>query len=164
MPEATEPSMGHPFQVAAYSSVLSNALDDMERYRAVMHDLPRRFHATPRELRAAALREPAPLTGTGWDALLAAMVEHLARLHGHPIPSWAEEPERFLDPPWVLSTVPDIARESVLFAPAAFIRHGTFPDLASLDMRGGEKHTWAPSREGEGWPYQAIPRNRRAIK
>ena len=164
MSEPMKPSMGQTFRVAAYSSVLSNALDDMERYRAVMHDLPRRFHALPRELQAAALREPAPLTRTGWDALLAAMVEHIARLHGHPIPSWAEERERFLDPPWVISTVPDVARESVLFAPAAFIRHGAFPDLASLDIRGGEKQTWAPSREGEGWPYQPVPAKQRAIE
>ena len=141
------------FRVADYSSVLQDALDDAERYRALMHDLPRRFHQLPSDLQVGALRDPAPLTGTDWDVLLAAVVEHIARLHGHPVPDWADEPERFLELPWVIPSMPDTARESVLFAPAAFVRHGVFPDLASLDARGGERHTWAPSREGTGWPY-----------
>lgn len=150
------------FRVADYSWVLRNALDDSERYRALMHDLPRPFHQLQPALQARALRDPAPLTGTDWDALLAAVVEHVARLHGHPVPAWAEEAERFLDPPWVISACPETARESVLFAPAAFVRHGAFPDLASLDARGGERHTWAPSREGDGWPYPPSPDQRAA--
>ncbi len=141
------------FRVADYSAILDNALDDTERYRALMHDLPRRFHQLPSERQISALSEPAPLTGTDWDAFLAAVVEHIARLHGHSVPDWTEEAERFLDPPWVVCSFPGTARESVLFAPAAFVRHGVFPDLADLDRRGGERYTWAPSREGDGWPY-----------
>lgn len=145
-------------RVADYSEVVRDAPDDMVRYRALMHDLPRQFHQLPPSLQARALRDPAPLTGTAWDALLAAVVEHIARLHGHAIPEWVDEPERFLDPPWVIPAFADMARESVLFAPAAFVRHGAFPDLSSLDARGGERHTWAPSREGDGWPYPTGPR------
>ncbi|MYA09081.1 MAG: hypothetical protein F4060_14320 [Holophagales bacterium] len=74
------------------------------------------------------LAERVPLTHKKWDALLAAMVEHLARLHGHEQPAWVDEPERFLDSPWVLSPVPVIRMEALMFAPAAFLQH--LPGLA----------------------------------
>ena len=77
-------------------------------------------------------------------ALLAAMVEHLARLHGFEQPAWVDEPERFLDSPWVLSPVPLIRMEALMFAPAAFLRHGAIPDPRDLDRRGGERYEWAP--------------------
>ena len=140
------------FRVADYSWVLRNALDDSERYRALMHDLPRPFHQLQPALQARALRDPAPLAGTDWDALLAAVVEHVARLHGHPVPAWAEEAERFLDPPWVISACPETARESVLFAPAAFVRHGAFPDLASLDARGASVTLGRPAGKAMAGP------------
>ena len=44
-----------------------------------------------------------PLTGTRWDALLAATAEHICELHGHPVQSWMEEKERFLNETWVLA-------------------------------------------------------------
>ena len=44
--------------------------------------------------------EVAPsLSGTEWDALLAAVMEHVAWLTGHPRPDWVDEPARFNDPP-----------------------------------------------------------------
>ncbi len=88
-----------------------------------------------------------PLTHTKWDALLAAMVEHLARLHGHEQPAWVDEPERFLDSPWVLSPVPVIRMEALMFAPAAFLRHGAIPDPRDLDDRGGERMSGPLGRE-----------------
>ena len=39
-----------------------------------------------------------------------------------------DEPERFLDSTWVLSPIPEIRMNSLLFAPAAFLRHGAIPD------------------------------------
>lgn len=137
----SDPRLTGFFRVADYSEVVRDAPDDLVRYRALMHDLPRQFHQLPADLQGRALRDPAALTCSAWDALLAAVVEHIARLHGHAIPAWTEEPERFLDPPWVIPAFPDLARESVLFAPAAFVRHGAVPDLSSLDARGGERHT-----------------------
>ena len=79
-----------------------------------------------------------------WDALMAAVVEHLATLHGHEVPEWVNERERFLDVPWIVSRLPLIRQESLAFAPAAFIRHGALPDPRDLDARGGERHAWAP--------------------
>lgn len=132
------------FRLARLSSRLLDAADDDSRYRLLMHDVPRRFHQLTRELQIVALRDPPPLTHTRWDALLAAVTEHIAPLHAHPVPEWVHEPGRFLDLPWVIASVPAIAVASVLNAPAAFIRHGVFPDPRDLDGRGGEKHVWVP--------------------
>ena len=132
------------FTLQAYSRIIEEE-DDEGRYRALMHQLPRRFHALGREEQAAALLAPPPLTGAPWDALLAAVVEHIARLHDHPVPAWVDEPARFLETPWMISSNPAIAADALLYSPAAFIRHGALPDPLDLDARGGERHEWVPA-------------------
>ena len=132
------------FIMAAYSRIIEEESDDTDRYRALMHQLPRRFHELGRDGQAAVLLEWPPLTGSRWDVLLAAVVEQIARLHDHAIPAWVEEPERFLEDPWVIARSREIASESVLFAPGAFIRHSVFPDPLDLDARGGKTHVWVP--------------------
>ena len=136
--------MNAQFSLASYSRTIMADLDDMDRYCALMHQLPRQFHKLTVTDQAEALLPPPPLTGTRWDALLAAVVEHIARLHGHQVPDWVNEPDRFLAVPWVISSNPVIATDSVLYAPASFIRHSVFPDPLDLDVRGGEKHAWVP--------------------
>ena len=132
------------FSLASYSRMIAADLDDMDRYCALMHQLPRQFHRLTEIDQAKALLDSPPLTGTRWDALLAAVVEHVARLHRHTVPDWVNEPDRFLAVPWVISTNPVVAADSVLYAPASFIRHSVFPDPLDLDARGGEKHAWVP--------------------
>lgn len=132
------------FSLASYSRTIATDFEDMDRYCALMHQLPRQFHKLSAADQAAALTDRPPLTGSRWDALLAAVVEHIARLHGHDVPDWVNEPDRFLTVPWVISTNPVIATDSVLYAPASFIRHSVFPDPLDLDARGGEKHAWIP--------------------
>ena len=127
-----------------YTDAVNAGWPDGDIGRAIIHDLPRRFHALPPEDQKRVLSEAPPLTNTRWDALLAATAEHVAGLHGHPLPAWVDEPARFLDPPWVLSEVRRIRIDSILYAPAAFIRHGALPDPKDLDARGGEKHEWLP--------------------
>ena len=133
------------FTLAAYSRILQDEVSDEDRYAVLMHQLPRRFHELGREEQFAALAEAPPLTRTRWDALLAAVVEHIARLHDHPVPEWVDEPERFLERPWVIARNPVMAADSVLYAPTAFIRHSVLPDPLDLDARGGEKHEWIPA-------------------
>ena len=146
------------FRMASYSETIADPdYNDSVRYAALMHQLPRQFHSLPAAKQAAALRAAPPLTGTRWDALLAAVVEHIARLHGHPVPEWCNEPERFLDIPWVIPTNPVAARETVLYAPAAFIRHGALADPADLDARGGETREWIPGRPQWVIPADAPP-------
>ena len=120
--------------------------------RIVVCGLPRGFVWRSAAEQRAALAERVPLTHTKWDALLAAMVEHLARLHGHEVPAWVDEPERFLDSTWV---APFMQMESLMFAPAAFLRHGAIPDPRDLDGRGGERFEWVPVELGGG-PFFAL--------
>ena len=133
-----------PFSLGLYTEGIREGWPDADNYRWIVHDLPRQFHARSPEEQRETLRERVPLTHTRWDALLAAMVEHVANVHGHPVPAWVEEPERFLDRTWVVAKTPVIRLNSLMYAPAAFLRHGAIPDPRDLDRRGGERHAWAP--------------------
>ena len=127
-----------------YVAAIEDGWADDELGRAILHDLPRRFHALNREAQAAILADAPPLTETRWDALLTATVEHIAMLHGHPAPEWTNEPARFLSEPWVLPEVDWMRSNALAFAPAAFIRHGALPDPRELDGRCGEHRAWVP--------------------
>lgn len=128
--------------LAHYADAIRSGWPACDLERAILHDLPRRFHGLPTAAQADVLAAAPPLTHTRWDALLAATVEHIARLHGHDLPAWIDEPERFLDRTWVLPDVPFMRRNAIVYAPAAFIRHGALPDPRDLDTRGGERHAW----------------------
>ena len=120
--------------------VRDNPADHDGIYRKIVHEVPRFLMAVEPERRAGILAAPPPLTGTRWDALLAGMAEHLAGLHGLEAPDWCDEPERFVDPPWV--AVAAVGSRAVVRAPAAFLRHGALPDPMDLDARGGEPEPW----------------------
>ena len=138
-------SMQRWFSVPGYGRFIANEDDDDLRYRVLIHQLPREFHSLSHAEQAEALAGRPELTGVQpWDAFLAAVVEHIAWLHGHPVPAWVDEPERFLDRPWLAARTRRDSFEFVLFAPGAFIRHGALPDPRDLDARGGEKHEWVP--------------------
>ncbi len=133
------------YSLPAYGRFIVKEEDDDFRYRVLIHQLPREFHSMSHGEQAEALAERPELTGQRkWDAFLAAIVEHIARLHDHPVPEWVHEPERFLDQPWLFAVGRTMAMESILFAPGAFVRHSVFPDPRDLDARGGEKHEWVP--------------------
>ena len=86
---------------------------------------------------------PRPPLGTPhWDALIAAVVEHLSEVLGFPKPEWTAEPERYLDEPWIGGIGPKSWSEALHAAPAAFLRHGAFIDPRSLNERGGETVPW----------------------
>ena len=136
-PDPKEPG----FRIADYVSTIENGRNEIERFRMIVCDLPRRFHAASRPIQECSLTDPPSLTGTKWDALLAAMAEHLAILHDHEIPAWCDEPERFLRLPWVPlgELLPGICASAYIDTPASFVRHGALVEPSSLDRRGGER-------------------------
>ena len=138
-------AMNEPaLSLSEYTGAVEAGWTHQELLRAILHDLPRRFHALTKADQGAVLQHAPPLTHTRWDALLAATAEHIAWLHGHALPAWIDEPERFLGETWVVTDVHCIRMDALAFAPAAFIRHGALPDPRDLDYRGGEHRAWLP--------------------
>lgn len=139
--ERTEPkSDKEPVTLDAYARLAQSPdYSDADICRAIVCNLPRRLHALEAPTRRRVLKKAPPLTGTPWDALLAATAEHIARRHGDPQEPWMDEPERFLDTPWLASTRLHFMRwEALCYAPAAFVRHGTPIHPSDLDPRGGD--------------------------
>lgn len=128
-------------RVAQYVDTIDNAWSDAERYRMLITDLPRRFHAASRELQAKSLEDPPRLTGTKWDALLAAVAEHFAICHGHPVPDWCDDPERSLKIYWMPLPVYGKGFPGFVYrdTPGAFLRHGVLVADWELGPREGHR-------------------------
>ncbi len=130
------------FRLEDYAHFIrANGSDRDGIYRKLVHEIPRFLMALHPDRRAEVLASAPSLTATGWDALLAGVAEHLAGLHGLPVPEWCNEPGRFIDPVWIVC--PAVA-ERARFAPPAFLRHGALPDPMDLDERGGEAVPFRP--------------------
>ena len=135
---------GQVKSLADYAAGVTERWSSDTMARMIVHDLPRQFIDLGRDAQRRVLEEAPPLTGTAWDALLAAMAEHLAELHHHAVQPWMDEPERFLDETWVLDKNTSIRLNALAFGPPAFVRHGTVIDPRDLDARGGERREWVP--------------------
>lgn len=120
---------------------------DRELYKLTMSGIARHFRHAGEETRRQLLATRPALTATAWDALIAAVVEHIAALHGYQPPEWISEPERFWIPPRPIAMYRKLDTNSVMErigkAPAAFLRHGIIADPRDLDERGGELINWS---------------------
>jgi hypothetical protein len=75
--------------------------------------------------------EPAPVGDERWDALLAALAEHLAARLDLAPPPWAES--RVLRRPWFPAELQIQRAEALVWAPAAFRKHGVYLSARDLD-------------------------------
>jgi hypothetical protein len=66
-----------------------------------------------------------------WDALLAALAEHLAAQHDLAPPEWAEL--RVLQRPWFPAELKVQRADALVRAPAAFRKHGVYLSAADLE-------------------------------
>ena len=80
------------------------------------------------------------LTGTKWDAAIAAVMEHTAQVHGYKPPNWVNEPERFLKTALKLTSLETDSDSA--WQPGAFLRHGVSIDSRDLDWRTGDGRHW----------------------
>ena len=77
------------------------------------------------------LGEP-PTTGDmRWDVLLSALAEHLTAKLDLPPPDWSRS--RILATPWFPSSLPSKRMEALVWAPAAFRKHGVYLSARDLD-------------------------------
>ena len=83
-------------------------------------------------LRATDLDLAPDLTGVPVvDALVAAATVHLTGERGSPLPSWTNEPDRFMDSFWYLG--PDaLYPNALVHSPLAFLLHGVLVEADSL--------------------------------
>ena len=134
-----------PFSLADYARLsASKELSTRTIYYAIVCNLLRTLHQLETEVQERILRKAPPLQGTPWDALLAATAEHFATRHGLAHHPWMNEPERFLDTPWMPLEQGHYARwETALYCAGAFARHGTPVHPSDLDSRGGDE-PWKP--------------------
>ena len=113
---------------------------EVELYRMTVRQIQRVFHnGTAGDRKEMLGRRPAT-TGTVWDAVLAATIEHAALIHGYEPPEWVNEPERFRDEPAIL--LKEYSEGRTAFQPGPFARHGVVIDVADLDWRTGDGRQW----------------------
>ena len=85
-------------------------------------------------------------TGKGWlietsphvtgdprvDAAIAGVVEELCAENALPVPSWVDEPSRFVAPWWFVNELPGYEATALRDSPFALARHGVFVNEGAL--------------------------------
>jgi transcriptional regulator with XRE-family HTH domain len=69
-------------------------------------------------------QKPAPTGDPRFDAALAGVAEFFATERGIPAPGWVDQPDRFVEPLWFVSSRPAFDAYTLANTPAAFARHG----------------------------------------
>jgi hypothetical protein len=116
--------------VADLAVYLSRTTDQKTRWK-VFWEFLEEYRWEPRDAQAALLLdEPSSVGDERWDALLAALAEHLAAKHDLAPPSWAEL--RVLERPWFPAELRVQRADALVNAPADFRKHGVY--LAAADL------------------------------
>ena len=127
-----------------YAAGVEEGWDEISLYRLIVRQLQRSFHNGTHADRLAMLKNRPRMTGTKWDAVAAAVMEHAATTHGYPPPAWTEEPERFLDE--LTPAIGPLPRGTIAGQPAPFLRRGVLIDPRDLDGRTGDGRRWMVER------------------
>jgi hypothetical protein len=116
--------------VADLAVHLSQTTDEKTRWKMFWEFLEE-YRWELSDAQTALLMEDPPFVGDErWDALLAAVAEHLAAKHDLAPPSWTEL--RVLARPWFPAELRIQRADALVHAPAAFRKHGVY--LAAADL------------------------------
>lgn len=120
-----------PMTMVELAGQLSRQPDEKVRWKHVWEFLEE-YRWEPADKQAQLLQGEPPTTGdVQWDVLLGALAEHLtARLDLSP-PDWSRS--RILTTPWFPSALPSKRMEALVWAPAAFRKHGVYLSARDLD-------------------------------
>lgn len=122
-----------PMTLAELGRDLSSAGSESERRRLVL-EFVEEYRWEPRERRAALFAErPEPTGDTRYDALLAALAEHLAYHDALDVPDWAYDDDRFLEQWWFPIDLPAVRADALVHSPGAFRIRGIFIGSGALD-------------------------------
>ena len=119
-----------PMTVAGLAMHLARTADQKTRWKIFWEFLEEYRWESPGTQAALLLDEPSPVGDERWDALLAALAEHLAAKHDLAPPGWAEL--RVLGQPWFPAELRIQRADALVHAPAAFRKHGVY--LAAADL------------------------------
>jgi hypothetical protein len=120
-----------PMTLADLAGRLARISDVKVRWKLVWEFLEE-YRWEPAGVQPSLLQEePAPIGDDRWDTLLAALAEHLAAGHDLAPPEWTEA--RVLRRPWFPAELEIQRAEALVWAPAAFRKHGVYLSARDLE-------------------------------
>lgn len=116
--------------VADLAVRLSGAADDTTRWKLVW-EFMEEYRWEAADSQPSLLRdEPTRIGDDRWDALLAALAEHLAAQRDLAPPDWTEQ--RVLQRAWFPAELRVQRADALVHAPASFRKHGVY--LSAVDL------------------------------
>jgi hypothetical protein len=110
---------------------LMRTADGKTRWKLVWEFIEE-YRWEPDDVQPALLEAEPPCTGDErWDTLLAAPAEHLAARHDLAPPAWADG--RVLRRPWFPAELEIQRADALVWAPAAFRKHGVYLSARELE-------------------------------
>jgi hypothetical protein len=120
-----------PMTLADLAGRIGRTPEAKVRWKLVWEFLEEYRWEPPAVQQALVLDEP-PATGDErWDVLLAALAEHLLAQHDLAPPQWTES--RVLRRPWFPAVLAVQRAEALVWAPAAFRKHGVYLSARDLE-------------------------------
>jgi hypothetical protein len=120
-----------PMSLATLAQHSNATVDERVRWKLVWEFLEE-YRWEPAETQAGLLQAEPQLVGDErWDALLAALAEHLCAQHDLAPPEWAEP--RVLRRAWFPAELAIQRADALVRAPAAFRKHGVY--LSAHDLK-----------------------------
>lgn len=119
-----------PKTVADLAVHLARMTDEKTRWKTFWEFLEEYRGESPDAQAALLQDEPVSVGDERWDALLAAVAEHLAAKHDLAPPTWTDL--RVLGRPWFPAELRIHRADALVHAPAAFRKHGVY--LAAADL------------------------------
>jgi hypothetical protein len=120
-----------PMTLADLAGRLARTAEVKVRWKLVWEFLEE-YRWEARDVQPGLLRDVPPLIGDErWDVLLGALAEHLAAGHDLAPPQWAES--RVLRRPWFPAELKTQRAEALVWAPAAFRKHGVYLSARDLE-------------------------------
>jgi hypothetical protein len=120
-----------PMTMAVLADHLTRHSDEKIRWKYVWEFLEEHRWEPPETQAQLVLDEPSSVGDEHWDVLLAALAEHLAAKLDLAPPAWTRP--RVLSTPWFPSSLPSKRTEALVWAPAAFRKHGVYLSAQDLE-------------------------------
>ena len=120
-----------PMTLADLGRRLARLDDTRTRWKLVWEFLEE-YRWEPDDVQLSLLQDEPPATGDErWDALLAALAEHLAAQDDLAAAGWTEI--RVLQRPWFPAELETQRADALVWAPAAFRKHGVYQSARDLE-------------------------------